>query len=109
LPVDFFFQIIYYGFIEVRSKIKKEKHMNTERTAEVLGVSEKEVRQAVKQIAYRKAYNKRPDVVAKRKEYMELRNLERSEAVAELKRIHKLADENPELAVLLGWGERVAL
>lgn len=47
--------------------------MDTKQIAEQLGVSEKDVAAAVKQLAYRKAYNQRADVIEKRKVYNKLR------------------------------------
>lgn len=71
----------------------------------VEGFSQKEVEQAVKQLAYRKMYNQRPDVVEKRKKYMK----ERNERIKEGLKILKQVSTNPQLCVELGIGVRPIL
>lgn len=79
--------------------------MTTQQVAQQLSVSVSEVERAVKQLAYRKSYNKRPDVVAKRKVYMAKRAVEQREAL----KLFREAQTNPEKAVALGLGTRPAL
>ena len=79
--------------------------MTTEAIAKELNVKTSEVERAIKQLAYRKEYNKRPEVVEKRKAYMRQRNLRIKEALQLLDR----ASTDPVLAVELGLGTRVAL
>ena len=68
-------------------------------------LSEKEIQQAIRQLAYRKAYNKRPEVVEKRKVYMK----KRGERIKEALKLLERASTNPQLAVELGLGTRPIL
>lgn len=68
-------------------------------------LSEKEIQQAIRQLAYRKEYNKRPEVVEKRKLYMK----KRGERIKEALKLMERASTNPQLAVELGLGTRVEL
>lgn len=54
---------------------KQNEHVNVQ--AQLAGIDPLDVVRAIKSIAYRKAYNQRPDVQIKRKEY----NAERSRRI----------------------------
>lgn len=66
---------------------------------------EKQLARLAKADAYRKAYNNKPEVKEKRKEYMKKRAAEMREALA----LVREAKSDPEKAVLLGIGKRVAM
>lgn len=49
--------------------------------AQMTGVSEREVERVIKQLTYRKLYNKRPEVVERRKQYNKERQATMKEAM----------------------------
>jgi hypothetical protein len=64
--------------------------MDTTELASVMGVTPREVERLVKSLRYRRGYNQREDVVAKRKVY----NAKRA---AEMRVMRKVVREHPEL------------
>jgi len=74
----------------------------TEHTNGTVTLTAEESAKLLKMLTYRKTYNSRPEVKAKRVKYMAERYTQQKEAM----KLFRKAQTNPELAVALGMATR---